>query len=86
MWPKPLLVAFEKGYNALIGVRPVDISSWADFKQVCRQLKKLEAKQVYETVILDTVALAYSLCEKYILQREAVQQISDIPYGKAFAA
>ena len=44
MWPKPLLVAFEKGYNALVGVRPADVTSWADFKSICRQLKKPEAK------------------------------------------
>lgn len=65
-------------------MRPVDITSWADFKQICRQLKKPEAKEVYETIILDTVALAYSLCEKYILAREGVQQISDIGYGKGW--
>ena len=44
MWPKPLLVACEKGYIGLVGVRPVDITSWADFKQVCRLLKKPEVK------------------------------------------
>lgn len=84
MWPKPLLVAFEKGYNGLVGVRPVDITSWADFKQVCRQLKKPEVKEVYETVVIDTVAIAYSLCEKYILNREGVQAIGDIGYGKGW--
>ena len=73
-------------YNALVGVRPADITSWADIKQICRQLKKPEAKEMYSTVIVDTVALAYSLCEKYILAREGVQAIGDIGYGKCFAA
>lgn len=84
MWPKPLLCAFERGYNALIGIRPVDITSWADFKAVCRQLKKPEAKQAYETIVIDTIALAYTLCEKYILQREGVEQIGDIGYGRGW--
>ena len=84
MWPKPLLCAFEKGYNALIGVRPADITSWADFKAICRQLKKPEAKEVYETVVIDTIAIAYSLCEKYILAREGVQTIGDIGYGRGW--
>ena len=84
MWPKPLLVAFEKGYNGLVGIRPVDVTSWADFKQICRQLKKAEVKEAYETVIIDTVAIAYSLCEKYILNREGVQAIGDIGYGKGW--
>ena len=86
LWPKPLLLATEKGYNALVGVRAADITSWADIKQICRQLKKPEAKEVYSTIIVDTVALAYSLCEKYILAREGVQAIGDIGYGKCFAA
>ena len=84
MWPKPLLVAFERGYNALIGVRPADVTSWADFKSICRQLKKPEAKEIYETIIIDTVAIAYALCEKYILAREGVQAIGDIGYGKGW--
>ena len=84
MWPKPLLVAFEKGYNALVGVRPIDITSWNEFKQVCRQLKKPEAKEVYETIVIDTVAIAYALCEKYILNREGVNAIGDIGYGKGW--
>lgn len=84
MWPKPLLCAFERGYNALVGIRPVDITSWNEFKQVCRQLEKPEAKQIYETVVIDTVAIAYGLCEKYILNREAVNNISEIPYGKGW--
>lgn len=84
MWPKPLLCAFEKGYNALVGVRPADITSWADFKAICRQLKKPEAKEIYETIVIDTIAIAYSLCEKYILAREGVQAIGDIGYGKGW--
>lgn len=84
MWPKPLLVAFEKGYNALVGVRPADVSSWADFKAICRQLKKPEAKEFYETIVIDTIAIAYALCEKYILAREGVSAIGDIGYGKGW--
>ena len=71
-------------YNALIGVRPADITSWADFKAICRQLKKPEAKEIYETVVIDTIAIAYSLCEKYILAREGVAAIGDIGYGKGW--
>ena len=71
-------------YNALVGVRPADIVSWADFKAICRQLKKPEAKEVYETIVIDTIAIAYALCEKYILAREGVQNISEIPYGKGW--
>lgn len=84
MWPKPLIIAFEKGYNALVGVKVADVASWADFKNICRQLKKAEAKEVYETIVIDTIAIAYALCEKYIIAREGVTAISEIPYGKGW--
>lgn len=28
--PNNLLVAFEKGYNALSGIKPVDINKWSE--------------------------------------------------------
>lgn len=71
-------------YNALVGVRPADVSSWADFKNICRQLKKPEAKEIYETIVIDTIAIAYALCEKYILAREGVNAIGEIAYGKGW--
>jgi len=40
-----LLLAFEKGYNALPGVMAYDISTWGVFKQVVRELKKSEVKK-----------------------------------------
>lgn len=84
MWPKPLLVATERGYNALIGVKAIDTTSWADFKKICRQLKQPEAQQMYETVVIDTIAILYSLCEKFVCSREGVSSVSEIGYGKGW--
>lgn len=38
-FPNSLLLAFEKGYNALAGVMAQPINSWAEFLKVCKQLK-----------------------------------------------
>ena len=54
-FPNSLLCAFEKGYNAIGGVRAADITRWADFKLILRQLEKPEAKAMYETVIIDKI-------------------------------
>lgn len=83
-WPKPLLCAFEKGYNALVNVYAADIDTWSTFKDICRQLKKQEAKDNYQTIIIDTVGIAYSMCEDYIKQQHGVTEISDIPWGRGF--
>lgn len=90
-FPKALLLAFEKGYNALAGVRPQPINSWAEFKKVLRQLKDPRAKEMYETIVLDTADIAYDYCTKYICDNAirpdggyGVDSISDIPFGKGY--
>ena len=85
-FPNPLLCAFEKGYNAIGGVRPVDITTWSDFKQVLRQLEKPEAKQMYETIIIDTITIAWDLCEQFVCAQNGVQKIADIPWGGGHSA
>ena len=86
MWPKPLLCAFEIGYHALVGVYAADIDNWSTFKDICRQLKKPEMKELYQTVIIDTVGIAYSMCEDYVKQQHGVQEISEIAWGRGFKA
>lgn len=85
-FPNALLCAFEKGYNAIGGVRAVDITTWSDFKQVLRQLDKPEAKQMYETIIIDTITIAWDLCEQFICAQNSVQKIADIPWGGGYSA
>ena len=90
-FPNALLLAFEKGYNALAGIRPQPINSWAEFKKVLRQLKDPRAKEMYETIVIDTADIAYDYCTKYICDNAqrpdggyGVDSISDIPYGKGY--
>lgn len=85
-FPKALLCAFEKGYNAIGGIKPVDINRWSDFKLVLRQLDKPEAREMYETIVIDTVSIAWNLCEEYICAQNGVQKISDVAWGGGYAA
>jgi hypothetical protein len=81
-----LLLAFEKGYNAIGGAKPVDIMKWSDFKLVLRQLEKPEARQLYDTVTIDTVGLAWDMCEQFTCAQNGVQKIGDIPWGGGYSA
>lgn len=85
-FPKSLLIAFEKGYNAIGGVRPQDITKWSDFKMVLRQLEKPEAQEMYETIIIDTISIAWDYCEQYVCSQNGVQKIADIPWGGGYTA
>ena len=90
-FPNHLLLAFEKGYNAIPGAMAQPINSWAEFRQVLRQLKDPDVKTRFETIIIDTVDIAYDYCQKYVCANAkrpdggfGVDNISDIPYGKGF--
>lgn len=85
-FPKSLLIAFERGYNAIGGVRAADITKWSDFKLVLRQLEKPEAREMYETIIIDTISIAWDYCEQYICSQNGVQRIADIPWGGGYSA
>ena len=85
-FPKNLLCAFEKGYNAIAGIKPVDIAKWSDFKLVLRQLEKPEARQMYDTVTLDTIGIAWEMCEQFVCAQNGVQKIGDFPWGGGYTA
>lgn len=75
--PGALLLAFERGYNALPGVMAQDITTWGQMKEVLRELKKPEVKAVFKTIIVDTVDIASVLCEKYICSQLGIENIGD---------
>lgn len=83
--PNNLLLAFEKGYNAISGIKAQDINRWADFKMVLKQLERPEAQEMYDTVTIDTVGIMWEMCEQYICAQNQVKSIGDIPWGKGYS-
>ena len=79
--PSALLLAFEKGYNALPGVMAQDVSTWGEMKQIFRELKKPEVQEVYKTVVVDTVDVAADLCQKYICNQLGIDNMGDGGWG-----
>lgn len=75
--PGALLLAFERGYNALPGVIAQDITSWTEMKQVVRELKKPEVREVYKTLVVDTVDIAADYCQSYICNQLGIDNIGD---------
>lgn len=83
---KNLILAFEMGTNALDGVYVQPIQKWSEFKTVVRQLGNTKAREMYDTVTVDTASIAYDLCEQYVCAQNGVQKISEIPWGAGYAA
>ena len=82
--PRALFMNFEQGTNALAGIRSQAILRWTDAKKVLTQLRKPQAKEMYDTIVVDTASIAWQLCEKYICQRENVDSIRDVPWGQGW--
>lgn len=75
--PGALLLAFERGYNALPGVVAQDITSWGEMKQVVRELKKPEVKEVFKSIVVDTADIAADACQKYVCNQLGIDNIGD---------
>lgn len=82
--PRALFMNFEQGTNALAGIRGVPILRWTDAKKVLTQLRKPQAKEMYDSIVVDTATIAWQLCEKYICQRENADSIRDVPWGQGW--
>lgn len=41
---------------------------------------------MYETIIIDTISIAYDYCEQFICAQNGVQKIADIPWGGGYSA
>lgn len=83
-FPNHLLLAFEKGYNAIPGAMAQPINSWGEFRKTLRQLKDPAVQAKFETIIIDTADIAYDYCERYICSNNNVDAIGDVPYGKGY--
>lgn len=83
--PDALILAFEIGTNARPGAMVQPISKWAEFKLVLRQLEQEEVKKKFSTICIDTVGIAYDLCERYICAQNGVAKIGDISFGGGYA-
>ena len=81
---KPLLLAFEPGYHTIGGIIPQDITSWAEMKQVYRQLKDPRVQEMYRSIIIDTIDIAADRCKKYICNQNGIEDLGDLGYGKGW--
>ena len=51
-FPRHLLLAFEKGYNAIPGAMAQPINTWSEFRKVLRQLKDPKVKDSLKQLLL----------------------------------
>lgn len=94
---KGLFLGFEDGTRALSGAMAIPVNSWEDLTRdkrvevdgekvkvpsINKQLRDQKVKSKFSVLILDTVDLMYDMATKYICEKEGVDDILDIPFGK----
>ena len=82
--PRALFMNFEQGTNALAGIKSMPIMKWTDAKKVLSELRQPKAREVYDSIVVDTASIAWQLCEKYICQREGVDSIREVSWGQGW--
>ena len=87
--PRPFYLRFEQGINAINDLPYADLTCWRDFKEVNKQLtnpKTLDqAKELYTTIIFDTVDVALQWCEDYICSTNMINKLGDMAYGQGYS-
>lgn len=79
--PKPYYLRFEQGANAINGLPYAALTSWSDFKKVNKMLTNPktidQARELYTTIIVDTLDVAIGWCNQYICASQGVTRLND---------
>lgn len=80
-FPKPFYLRFEQGINAISGLPYAPLTKWSDFKKVRKQLTNSktidQAKELYSTIIVDSLDVAIKWCDKYVCGMQGVERLND---------
>lgn len=87
---KLMLVAFEKGYNALNGIFAEDINEWQDFEDFVDDIIAEKEEHGFKILALDTVDEMAKMATKHVLQKQSIKDkkrytaINDLAFGKGY--
>lgn len=87
---KLLLIAFEKGYNALDGIYAQDIDDWTDFQDLTDELVENKDEIPFKILAFDTVDVMGKLATDYVIRTQSRKDgkrytaINDLAYGKGY--
>ena len=61
-----LFIATEDRHKALPGAMVIRVNSWVEYLTVMGQLRRPEAKKLYDAIIIDTAENLFGMLEKYV--------------------
>ena len=76
----PFYLPFEAGLNAIAGIPYVPIGRWSDFIKINKQLTDpstvKKARELYSTIIFDSIEPAARYCQEFICQKYGAESIA----------
>jgi hypothetical protein len=83
-FPRAFFIATESGQRFVSVVRK-PCATWIDFKDLVKQLRMPQAKELFKTIVIDTIDLLYMACENHICLTRNIQHPSEEDWGKGWA-
>lgn len=83
-FPKSLIIASEKGYKFINGVKKVDVQNWSDIRQIYRQLKDEEIQGLFKTIVFDRADTIYDYCKEYICKTNGIKELGELAYSQGY--
>lgn len=80
-FPNHLLFAYDIGYKFIDNVAAVPMQTWVDFKSAVKQLDNKEVRSRYQTVVVDTIGMAYTACYNYMLTQMGISEPGEAGFG-----
>lgn len=83
MFEKPLFLMTEPGGKSL-PIYQMPITDWMQMKTAVTLLQRDPTK--FRTIVVDTVDIAFKLCERYVCRNLGIDHPSDEDWGKGWSA
>lgn len=86
-FPKPFLLATERGYAFIDGVIKQDILNWGGALETINLLTQSSAlKEKFETIVIDRADTLYGMCKDSTCSSLGIKDPGDLGFGKGWAA
>jgi len=83
-WPKPMVFACETRGIAVKKVMTAKIRNWSQFRGSITKFSKKKYRNKYQTIVIDTVSLAFKYCLDWCCETYGFEHPSDEGWGKGW--
>lgn len=83
-WPHSFFLSTERRLDHIQNIRYTYMQDWEAFKEVVKELKEQQYRQMFKTIVVDTIDLVYQYCWDFVKEAREFEHPSDEKYGKGY--